>query len=118
MASLFERLSKGFSGKQTKKTVDNLEEYKTKLKTILYDEELIEEFAPLFAKLSAHEGFDKVVELLETKEKQLESLTSTDWSQQDTDDEDGEFQEGDNDDEASSEDATTAESILMAKYSK
>lgn len=115
--SLFERIQKGFSGKAAKKQEVDLTASKELLKKLVYDDELVDEFAPLFAKLSAHEGFDKVVELLETKEKQLESLTSVDWTKPNADDQDAESQQEDNNEDDEANGTTTAESILKAKYS-
>lgn len=51
-----------------------LEEAKTLLKGIVYDDSLVEEYAPVFATLSGDEGFSKVVELLQAKEQQIQSL--------------------------------------------
>ena len=51
-------------------------EWETKLTNFVYDAELAKELAPVFVKLLGAEGFDKVVELLETKEKQIEAIGS------------------------------------------
>ena len=46
------------------------------LERFVYDPELAKELAPVFVSLLSAEGFDKVVELLETKEKQIEAISS------------------------------------------
>ena len=51
-------------------------EWENKLVNFVYDEELAKELAPIFAKLSDAEGFDKVLELLDTKEKQIEAISA------------------------------------------
>lgn len=49
-------------------------EWETKLVDFVYDTELAKDLAPVFVKLSSAEGFDKVLELLATKEKQIEAI--------------------------------------------
>ena len=46
------------------------------LERFVYDPELAKELAPVFVSLLSAEGFDKVIELLETKEKQIEAISS------------------------------------------
>ena len=53
-----------------------IREWETKLTDYVYDADLAKELAPVFAKLSGVEGFDKVLELLATKEKQIEAISS------------------------------------------
>lgn len=82
--SLLERLM----GSAKNKADDNkgaLEaEIKAKLKGILYDEELVNELAPVFMKLQGVDGFNQVFELLETKERQIEAMSGGDWFKQET----------------------------------
>lgn len=54
-----------------------VEEWETKLTGFVYDTELAKDLAPVFVKLSGAEGFDKVLELLATKEKQIEAISSS-----------------------------------------
>lgn len=112
---LFNRLKNGFQSNVKQNNEESLEKIKTRLKGLVYDDELVDEYAPLFAKLSKQDGFDKVMELLEVKERQLISLTDTDWTdnksakdevveQEDTEESDGEGT------------VTTAEAILANMY--
>ena len=49
-------------------------EMATKLEAFVYDPEVAKELAPVFAAMSAVDGFDKVMELLDAKEKQIEAI--------------------------------------------
>lgn len=46
----------------------------TKLEAYVYDPEVAQELAPIFVAMSAVDGFDKVIELLDAKEKQIEAI--------------------------------------------
>jgi len=82
--SLLDRLL-GSAGKKVDENKGLLEEQiKKRLKGILYDDELVEELAPVFIKLNGVEGFNQVFELLETKEKQIETISGGDWFKQET----------------------------------
>ena len=52
------------------------------LERFVYDLELAKELAPVFVSLLSVEGFDKVIELLETKEKQIEAISASSQHQQ------------------------------------
>lgn len=49
-------------------------EMATKLEAYVYDPEVAQELAPIFVAMSSVEGFDKLVELLDAKEKQIEAI--------------------------------------------
>ena len=51
-------------------------QWEVQLERFVYDPELAKELAPVFVSLLSVEGFDKVIELLETKEKQIEAIGS------------------------------------------
>ena len=51
-------------------------QWEVALEKFVYDPELAKELAPVFVSLLSVEGFDKVIELLETKEKQIEAISS------------------------------------------
>lgn len=51
-------------------------QWEVALEKFVYDPELAKELAPVFVSLLSAEGFDKVIELLETKEKQIEAISS------------------------------------------
>lgn len=50
-------------------------EWADKVIAYVYDEELAQEIAPVFAALEGQEGFDKLIELLDSKEKQIEAIS-------------------------------------------
>jgi len=52
------------------------------LERFVYDPELAKELAPVFVSLLNAEGFDKVIDLLETKEKQIEAISGSSTSRQ------------------------------------
>lgn len=49
-------------------------EMATKLEAYVYDPEVAQELASIFVAMSAVDGFDKVIELLDAKEKQIEAI--------------------------------------------
>lgn len=84
-STLLERLL----GSSKKKMEGNKGELETKikeqLKSIVYEDELVEELLPVFMSLQGQQGFDKVFELLTTKEKQIEAISGGDWFKKETD---------------------------------
>lgn len=108
----------GFRKKAEHQQTDQLEVYKQKLKGILYDDALVEELAPVFAKLHNQDGFSKVWEVLEGKETQLEALAGGDWNK-DPDEEDGEEEESFSPNKQKKQEDPefkTAEQMLAEKY--
>ena len=83
--SILERLMGGAKTKASSNQSALEETVKQKLKGIVYDDELINELLPTFVKLYSVEGFSTVVELLEAKEKQIETISGGDWFKQETD---------------------------------
>lgn len=79
---MFDKLMGGFKKKADVNHTSSLEMYKKKLGGLVYDDELINELAPIFAKLHSVEGFDKVFELLESKERQIEAIAGGEWTEQ------------------------------------
>ena len=57
-------------------------QWEVQLERFVYDPELAKELAPVFVSLLSAEGFDKVIELLETKEKQIEAISGGSQQQQ------------------------------------
>lgn len=113
--SWLDKLTSGFTKKAEHEQTTALDVMKSKLKGIVYDDELVDELAPIFAKLSTNEGFDKVVELLETKEAQLEKIAGGEWTKQTTgDDEHSESHDDKSDDDKS--ETLSADEILAQKY--
>ena len=58
-------------------------QWEVQLERFVYDPELAKELAPVFVNLLRAEGFDKVVDLLETKEKQIEAISGSQQQQTD-----------------------------------
>jgi len=77
-------LEKILKGQKQVKKETGLTLYKEKLKNLVYDDEIVEELAPIFAKLHNQEGFEKVVELLETKEQQIVAISDGGWFKEET----------------------------------
>ena len=57
-------------------------QWEVQLERFVYDTELAKELAPVFVSLLRAEGFDKVIDLLETKEKQIEAISGSSQHQQ------------------------------------
>lgn len=92
---------------------NNLSLYKEKLKNLVYNDEMVEELAPVFAKLHGQEGFEKVFELLETKEQQIVAISGGDWFKGEIDPEE---QTPKAEEEPKSEKLLSADEILAKKY--
>ena len=58
-------------------------QWEVNLERFVYDPQLAKELAPVFVSLLSVEGFDKVIDLLETKEKQIEAISSSQHQQTD-----------------------------------
>ena len=58
-------------------------QWEVNLERFVYDPELAKELAPVFVSLLSAEGFDKVIDLLETKEKQIEAISGSQHQQTD-----------------------------------
>ena len=82
-------------------------QWEVQLERFVYDPELAKELAPVFVSLLSAEGFDKVIDLLETKEKQIEAISSSLHQQTDP------FQKQ----EVKEVKPTTATDILKARHS-
>jgi|SRR5690606_37982460 len=85
MATMLERILGSKKTKEEDTTKATEAKVKERLKSLVYDDSLVEELLPVFMKLSTSDGFDKVIELLETKEKQIEAISGGDWFKQETD---------------------------------
>ena len=59
-----------------------ISQWEVNLERFVYDPELAKELAPVFVSLLSAEGFDKVIDLLETKEKQIEAISGSSQHQQ------------------------------------
>lgn len=108
--SLLERLMGSAKNKADDNKGAREAEIKAKLKGILYDEELVNELAPVFMKLQGVEGFNQVFELLETKERQIEAMSGGDWFKQETN------PESSTEEQHTDDSASLVDQILSKKY--
>ena len=60
-----------------------ISQWEVQLERFVYDPELAKELAPVFVSLLSVEGFDKVIDLIETKEKQIEAISGSQHQQTD-----------------------------------
>ena len=113
--SWLEKLQKGYKTKAEQADVTALNIYSEKLKSLVYDDEIVKELAPVFAKLHGQEGFEKVFELLETKEQQIAAISGGEWFEQETNQDNNVTTENPNDADENTG-VLTAEQILTKKY--
>lgn len=111
--SMLDKLLGSFKKKAEGNTELLETQVREKLKGIVYDDSLIDELLPTFVKLQGVEGFSKVVELLETKERQIETITGGDWYKQTTKEEEQELTK---EEEEEDESDSLVDSILKSKY--
>lgn len=109
--SILERLMGGAKTKASSNQSALEETVKQKLKGIVYDDELIAELLPTFVKLYSVEGFSTVVELLEAKEKQIETISGGDWFKQETDPQNKDQQQ-----EQQENESDPVDDLLKTKY--
>lgn len=111
--TLLERLM-GAGKKKVEQNQDALaEQVKAQLKGLVYDDELVAELLPVFIGLQGKEGFDKVVELLTTKEKQIEAIAGGDWFKKDKPDETSQHEQRQEQEQSS---ANLVDDILKAQH--
>lgn len=110
--SILERILGGAKTKASSNQSILEETVKQKLKGIVYDDELIKELLPTFVKLYSVEGFSTVVELLEAKEKQIETISGGDWFKQETDPQNKDQQDNTHQDNESD----PVDELLKTKY--
>jgi hypothetical protein len=108
--SWFDKIMGAKGTKEAAKQEDVTAQVKAKLKGIVYDDSIVEELLPVFMKLKSSEGFEKVIELLETKERQIEAMTGGEWFKQETDPDNKEADNGNKDA------VITADDILKSKF--
>lgn len=112
--SWLDKFMKGHGEREQRGKDSALTMYKEKLKGLVYDNEIVEELAPVFAKLHGQEGFEKVFELLETKEQQIAAISGGEWFEQQTDQSENNTSDGSNED--NDEEVLSADEILAKKY--
>jgi hypothetical protein len=110
--SLLERLLGSAKNKADENKGALEEQIKQRLKGIVYDDELVNELAPVFMKLQGQDGFNQVFELLETKERQIETISGGDWFKQETKPEEKQDQQ----DQTTDDSANLVDSYLSEKY--
>ncbi|AXQ66437.1 MAG: hypothetical protein [Caudoviricetes sp.] len=109
--SLFERIFNSTSKKAEGNASALESQVKEKLKTLVYDDEVVAELLPVFLKLHTTEGFNTVYELLEAKEKQIETISGGDWFKQETKPEDKSI-----DEENANDGIDPVDELLKQKY--
>ena len=109
--SILERLMGGAKSKASSNQSALEETVKQKLKGIVYDDELIAGLLPTFVKLYSVEGFSTVLELLEAKEKQIETISGGDWFKQETDPQNKDQQQ-----EQQENESDPVDDLLKTKY--
>lgn len=111
--TLLERLM-GSSKKKVEANQDQLTaQIKAQLKGLVYDDELVDELLPVFIGLQGKEGFDKVVELLTTKEKQIEAIAGGDWFKKDKPEENQQHEQRQEEEQST---GNLVDDILKAQY--
>ena len=110
--SIFDRLLGSAKTKATNNKSVLEEQVKQKLKGLVYDDELVNELLPTFVKLYSVDGFSTVVELLEAKEKQLETVSGGDWFKQESDP----SKKKQTEDEDEEQESDSVDDILKSKY--
>lgn len=112
--SIFDRLLGSAKTKATNNKSVLEEQVKQKLKGLVYDDELVNELLPTFVKLYSVDGFSTVVELLEAKEKQLETVSGGDWFKQESDPSKKKQTDAEHDDKEQESDSV--DELLKTKY--
>lgn len=113
--SLFDKIFSS-TNKKSETNNANLETtIKAKLKTLVYDDDVVGELLPVFMKLHATEGFNTVYELLEAKEKQIEAISGGDWFKQESDPDN---KEKDADEDNEDDDVDPVDELLKQKYNE
>lgn len=110
--SLLERLLGSASSKKESNKQEIEATVSKQLKSLVYDDELVKELTPVFLKLQGAEGFSKIVELLEAKERQIEVISGGEWFKQETNPEDNAIEEDEDEQE------NLVDAYLNKKYTK
>lgn len=114
--SMLEKILNGFKAKTETVADEDLTAVKEKLKAVVYDDELVEELAPIFAKLQVNEGFDKVWEIVESKEQQINALSKDGyWASQQS--KPSAAQDTDEDGDSTDDSEDPVNSLIKQKYS-
>ncbi len=109
---MLEKMLGSFKSKAQTNSKALEEQLKVKLKGVVYDDELVEALLPTFLKLQGVEGFSEVMELLESKEQQIEAISGGNWFKQETKDtgDDGEQQQ------EQEKESDLVDELLKSKY--
>lgn len=91
-----------------------LEDIRERLRPILYNDELIDEFAPVFFRLRDSEQVEQIYSLLESKESQIKELSSGNYFKQESSPEDK--QEHEHSDESEEDAINYVDQILQQRY--
>lgn len=105
-----------FTVKQQEVKTVNKDKLKEQLKSIVYDDDIVQELLPVFEKLSNQEGFNQIVDLLESKEQQISVLAGeSKWTKESTPSEE---EETEVDETTDSMQDDGVDSLIQAKYTK
>ena len=114
--SLFERIV-GSSKAKTDMNKGNLEaQVKATLKKLVYDDEIVDELTPTFLNFYGKEGFSEILELLESKEQQIEYISGGDWFKQESNP-DNKSEDKEEDEDEGNDALNFVDKILSDKYS-
>lgn len=91
-------------------------EVKERLKSIVYDEQLIEELAPAFTSMYESEYFNQVFELLEVKERQIQAISKGEWFEQESEQGESVIEGVETETQPSNNQGNLVESYLNKKY--
>ena len=83
---MLEKMLGSFNSKAQTNSKALEDQVKLKLKGVVYDDELVEALLPTFMKLQGVEGFSEVMELLESKEQQIETISGGNWFKKESSD--------------------------------
>lgn len=113
-SNMLEKLLGKFKDKTESQQGEKEAVMRQKLQALVYDDDLVNDLLPAFLALSSNEHFGKVLDLLETKEAQVEAVSGGQWFKKETNDTQQpnrgqEEQEEDNSD-------SLVDSILSKKY--
>jgi len=113
--SLFDKIFSSSTKKAESNNATLEANVKAKLKTLVYDDDVVTELLPAFMKLHATEGFNTVYELLEAKEKQIEAISGGDWFKQESD---PTKKENGNDEDLEDDGIDAVDELLKQKYNE
>lgn len=114
--SYFEKMMNGFKKKPEQQTGEVEALYKQKLKAFVYDDEVVKELLPVFTKLHGTQELKVILDILETKERQIETISGGDLFKQQVTQEDDVDEVDMHKQTSETEKVKTAEEILAEQF--